>query len=161
MLFRAFAIFFDIANFLALHAFLWDGLFFAKMLEQNPMDSTITMLTMLTNSQCLQTHNAYNAHKRTILTTLTITTKSPQSSVCSLQWSVQWRSRVCLSAPGRHRCPNPDRFREAGEPRAARCTIAEPPIDFNPTTFREEPKNTKGCVFAALVFYVHLGVTLP
>ena len=34
--------------FSALHAFLWDGLFFAKMLEQNPMDSASTMLTMLT-----------------------------------------------------------------------------------------------------------------
>ena len=93
-------------------------------------------------SQCSQTHNA---HKRTILTTLTklttltITTKSSQSSVFSLQWSVQWRSRVRLSAPERHRCPNPDRFRAVGEPRASRLAIAEPPIDFNPTTFREEP----------------------
>ena len=93
-------------------------------------------------------HHAHNAHKRTILTTLTklttltITTKSSQSSVCSLQWSVQWRSRVCLSSPGRHRCPNPDRFRAAGasrKPGAARCAIVEPPFSQAPI-FREEPE---------------------
>ena len=98
-------------------------------------------------AQCLQCSQTHNAHKRTILTTLTklttliITTKSSQSSVCNLQWSVQWRSRVRFSAPERPVSPNPDRFRAAGEPRASRLAIAEPPIAFNPTTFREEQKN--------------------